>query len=129
MITDVIPLKTNHETAIRRAIIAIVYAYTTGTWFPQKQADGLRYWLDGSKLRVDQGVYFLKRKTIPLDRVTDITLSQGPLLRHFGLWSMTIQTAGRGSHGHPEATLIGLENPEEIREALLNARDAVGITG
>lgn len=105
-------------------VVAIIYAFTIGTWLPQKQAAALRYWLDGSTLRVDQGVYFLKRKAIPLDRVTDVMLAQGPLLRHFGLWVLNIQTAGAGGQAVAEAVLVGLETPEQIRDELLKARDA-----
>ena len=108
-------------------IFAIIYAFTIGTWLPKKQSEALRYWLEGSTLRVEQGVYYLKRKTIPLDRVTDIVLAQGPFKRYFGLWSLKIQTAGRG--GKAEAVLIGLENPEEIRNQILQARDAAKKTG
>src|SRR5262245_12345718 len=77
-------------------LLAMVYALVWGSTLPQKQAAALHFWLDGSTLRVDQGVYFLKRKAIPLDRITDLMLTQGPLLRHFGLWSLSVQTAGAG---------------------------------
>ncbi|HUG18676.1 MAG TPA: PH domain-containing protein [Planctomycetaceae bacterium] len=105
-------------------LFAILYAITIGKWLPQRQADALRYWLDGYTLRVDQGVYFLKRKAIPLDRVTDVILSQGPILRYCGLWTLNIQTAGAGGQVIPEAVLVGLENPETIRDEILKARDA-----
>ncbi len=94
-------------------------------WAPRltrQQADGLRYWLEGSTLRVDQGVYFLKRKSIPLDRVTDVILVQGPLMRHFGIWSIRVQTAGMGQ-GIPEATLYGLSDAPGVRDRLLAERD------
>ena len=109
-------------------VVAIIYAYTIGKWLPQKQADALRYWLDGSTLRVDQGVYFLKRKAIPLDRVTNVTLAQDPLLRYFDLWKLNIQTARAGGQSIAEAVLIGLENAEVIRDDLLKARDAARCT-
>jgi putative membrane protein len=104
-------------------VVAVLYAVTLGTWLPQRQATALRYWLDGSTLRADSGVYFLKRKAIPLDRVTDVVLSQGPLLRWCGLWSLQIQTAGMGGQSVAEVTLYGLERPEEVRDELLRARD------
>ncbi len=105
-------------------VVAIIYAFTIGRWLPQKQSAALRYWLDGSTLRVDQGVYFLKRKAIPLERVTDVMLAQGPFLRHFGLWALHIQTAGAGGQAVAEAVLVGLETPQETRDELLKARDA-----
>lgn len=103
-------------------IVAIVYAATWGRSLPRRQAEALRYWRDGATLRADSGVYFLKRKAIPLDRVTDVVLVQGPLLRWCGIWALHIQTAGMGS-GMPEAILYGLDRPEEVRAELLRIRD------
>ena len=103
-------------------ILAPLYAITLGPWLTRKQAEALRYRLDGSTLRIDQGVFFLKRKGIPLDRVTDVGLSQGPLMRHFGVWSLSIQTAGAGAQ-IAEGMLYGVEDPEAVRDQLLKARD------
>jgi len=104
-------------------IAALIYLLALGRWLPRKQADALRYWLDGSTVRIDQGVFFLKRKAIPLDRVTDVALVQGPLMRRLGIWSLHIQTAGVGNP-MAEGVLYGLADPEAIRDQLLAARDA-----
>ena len=109
-------------------LLAVIYAFTIGRWLPKKQADALRYWLDGSTLRVNSGVYFVKQKAIPLDRVTDVVLSQGPVMRWFGIWALQIQTAGTGQMA-PEATLWGLIDPEGVRDTLLKARDAAAAGG
>ncbi len=105
-------------------VLAVLYPMTLGAWLPRRQADELRYWLDGTTLRVNQGVFFLKRKAIPLDRVTDVILVQGPVQRWCGIWALHIQTAGTGGHAVAEAILYGLDNPEEIRDELIRTRDA-----
>lgn len=87
-----------------------------------RQVRALRYWLDGGTLRINQGFIFLQRKAIPLDRVTDIVLSQGPLARHYGVWNMKIQTAGTGQQ-MPEGTLVGVINAEAARDLILKRRD------
>ena len=75
-------------------------------------------------LRVDGGVFFLFRKSIPLERITDVNLVQGPLLRRFGIWAMRIQTAGSS---RCEAILYGVREPEKIRTLILSQRqDAHG---
>jgi len=109
-------------------VIAIIYALTFAHWLSRKQAGVLDYRLYETNLFVHQGVFFIKRKTIPLDRVTDIVLAQGPLLRHFGLWRLDIQTAGSGQQ-RAEAYLYGLEDPEQAKEIILNARDAISVNG
>ena len=103
-------------------VLAILHAFTLGPWLSRKQADALHYWLDGSTLRVDHGVFFLKRKAIPLDRVTDVVLAQGPLMKVWGVWELRVQTAGTGQ-SVPEATLYGITDPEAARDMLLAARD------
>jgi putative membrane protein len=105
---------------------ALVYAFTFGPWLSRKQAEVLVYQLYDSYLFVHQGVFFIKRKTIPLDRITDIVLNQGPLLRYFGLWRLDIQTAGSGQQ-KAEACLYGLTDPEQARTTILAARDAIAI--
>jgi putative membrane protein len=102
--------------------IAIIHAISLGPWLSGRQAEALRYWLDGSTLRVDQGVFILKRKAIPLDRVTDVVLVQGPVMRLCGIWGLQIQTAGTGQ-AVAEATLYGLTEPEKVRDHLLTERD------
>ena len=106
-------------------VVAIIYAFTFGVWLPQKQSQALQYWLDGATLRVDQGVFFLKRRAIPLDRVTDVMLVQGPLMRWCDIWALHIQTAGMSGQAGAEAILYGVDPPEEIRDELLKARDEV----
>ena len=108
-------------------IVAFVYALTFGPWLSRKQSEVLDYRLDESYLLVHQGVFFIKHKTIPLDRITDIILTQGPLLRYFGLWRLDVQTAGSGQQ-RAEACLYGLADPEQARKMILTARDVVAIS-
>ena len=107
-------------------IVALIYAITFGKWLSRKQTEVLEYRLHPTYLYVNQGVFFISQKTIPLDRITDIVLRQGPLLRYFGLWRLDIQTAGVGQQ-RAEARLYGLIDPPQIKEQILNARDAIAI--
>ena len=95
-------------------------------WLAGKQAGALSYHVEGRTLRVDGGVFFLQRKAIPLDRITDFALLQGPLMRIYGVWAMRVQTAGTGS-ATPEATLYAITNPEQVRDELLRRRDEAAV--
>ena len=86
------------------------------------EARRLRYWIDGTTLRVDQGLITLKRKSIPLDRITDVVLVQNIVMRAVGVWSLQIQTAGSAQQA-PEAELLGLVEPEEVRDLIMQFRD------
>jgi len=100
-------------------IVALVYWVAFGTWLPKRQAAALHFWLEDTTLHVDSGVYVLTRKAIPLDRVTDLVLIQGPVMRRCGIWALEVHTSGGGV----EATLLGLDKPAEVRDLLLRARD------
>ena len=91
-------------------------------WLCPQQANNLRYRLEGDTLRVDGGVFFLFRKSIPLERITDVALVQGPILRFFNIWALSIQTAGSP---HPEAALYGVREPEKVRELILARRKGI----
>jgi membrane protein YdbS with pleckstrin-like domain len=91
-------------------------------WLCPQQTNNLHYRLDSSTLRADGGVFFLARKSIPLERITDVALVQGPLMRFFNIWAMRIQTAGSAQC---EATLYGVREPEKVRELILSQRKSV----
>lgn len=106
--------------------LGVISALSLAWWTSKLWANALRYWLDGTTLRIDSGIFFLQRSAIPLDRVTDIKLVQGPLMSACGIWGLGIQTAGSGGE-QPEAILYGLENPEQVRDLLIATRDAAAI--
>jgi membrane protein YdbS with pleckstrin-like domain len=102
------------------ALAAIYFLFFR--WLFERQVREFNYRVEGKTLRVDWGVFFLKRKAIPLDRVTDFVLVQGPIMRMLGIWALRVQTAGTGTD-ISEATLIAIENPEKVRDELLRRRD------
>jgi putative membrane protein len=65
----------------------------------------------------------LKRKSIPLDRITDVVLVQGPFMRMARIWSLQIQTAGSNQQG-PKGALQGIVDAKVVRDNIMNARDA-----
>ena len=104
-------------------LLPLLFAlFIFGKWLTQQQASNLRYWLEGTMVRTDGGVFFLFRKSIPFERITDINLVQGPLMRHCGIWTMQIQTAGSIGCG---ATLYGVREPEKVRELILSKRKSI----
>jgi len=104
-------------------VLALLYVVFVGHRLSRRIVSALDYRLEGTTLCVDSGFIFLKRKRIPLDRITDVVLSQGPLARRCGIWVLHVQTAGSGQT-MPEATLFGLRDPETVRDLVLAARDA-----
>ena len=104
--------------------LLLVVLYLCGVaYFSVAWVKVLRYRLTDKALLVEKGIWFKSRKTIPLDKITDLELVQGPLLRVFGMWIIKIQTAGTASQT-PVAMLLGMIEPEQIREEILAAKTA-----
>ena len=86
------------------------------TWWPRKYVDILEYKISDGTLFVKQGVFFKNHKAIPLSKITDVALRQNPITSLFKIWMLQIQTAGSYM---PEAWLLSLENPENVRDTIL----------
>ena len=87
------------------------------------------YKVTDRSLRIRAGVWNVHEMTMTFANVQNITISQGPLERLFGISDVKVDTAGgggsSGSHGKAEglnlhvATFRGVDNPEEIRDLML----------
>lgn len=74
------------------------------------------------KLVVKRGIIFVVEKSIPLEKITDVALSQGPVMRFFGLSQLSFETAGQSADG-ALVSLIGISDAEAFREAILKQKD------
>ena len=79
----------------------------------------LRYELFSDDLRLESGVFWKKRKAIPLHKITNVNTLQGPFERRFGLGHLNVQTAGHGASTSPEGKLLGLENFDRIKDDVM----------
>jgi putative membrane protein len=79
------------------------------------------------KLVVKRGIFFVVEKSIPLEKITDVALSQGPVMRFFGLHQLSFETAGQ-SAGGALVSLIGVNDAEAFREAILKQKDSLADT-
>jgi len=74
------------------------------------------------KLIVKKGVLFKVEKSIPLEKITDVALRQGPLMRFFGIKTLSFETAGQSGEG-ALVSLTGIEDAEGFRELILQQKD------
>jgi len=82
-------------------------------------------------VRTRSGVWIHREITLSYDNVQNVSTSQGPLQRRFGIANVRIDTAGLASAGNQyessQATgvsLRGLSNAEEIKESIRMRCDA-----
>jgi len=77
-------------------------------------------------LVIKKGILNKVESTIPLEKITDLQLYQGPVMRHLGIKGFRVETAGQssGPGGHL-VNMIGIVDTDGFREAVLAQRDAI----
>lgn len=95
-----------------------------GMFFTQRYLSRMECLLTEKALKVKKGMLVRVEKTIPLEKITDMGMVQGPIMRHYGLHTLTVETAGQSGTGALVA-LTGIQDATGFREAVLTQRDAV----
>ncbi|MEM8783749.1 MAG: PH domain-containing protein [Planctomycetota bacterium] len=101
-----------------------------GAWFTGKHRASLSCELTDRSLKFGRGIWTRVEKTVPLEKITDLGLVQGPIMRRFGLHTLSIETAGQSSPtGGALLRLTGIEDTVAFREAVLEQRDRLALEG
>lgn len=79
-------------------------------------------------LEFGKGMLVRVEKTVPLDKITDLGLVHGPIMRYLGLQALSVETAGQSSQG-ALVRLVGIRDTEAFREAVLAQRDRMVAAG
>jgi membrane protein YdbS with pleckstrin-like domain len=84
------------------------------------------YVMNARSLRCRRGIWVIVEHTITFENVQNIHIRRGPLQYLFGISTIVIETAGASESGESsrfsggnKAILEGLENPDEIRELIM----------
>ncbi|WP_114393217.1 PH domain-containing protein [Oleisolibacter albus] len=84
----------------------------------------IRCRLTRRRLYFSYGILFQRERTIPLDKIQDLSLIRGPLLNALGLCTLRIETAGASATpGSSAADLVGLVGAKAFQERVLAQRD------
>ena len=107
-------------------IPVIPFWFFLGPIIHKKQYDALESELTARTLNIRKGVLVKTQKNIPLDKITDLAVSEGPVLRYLGLCSLRVETAGGGGGSQMgQAFLPGVVDALEFRDAVMKQRDLV----
>lgn len=93
-----------------------------GMYLTGRYLDRMGCELTTKALKVKKGIMVRVEKTIPLEKITDMALVQGPVMRHFGLYKLSVETAGQSGPGSL-VSLIGIVDAKDFRETVLKQRD------
>lgn len=106
-------------------IVLLPFFWLFGPYFFRRYFDRLSAELTTRALRFEKGVVFHVERTIPLDKIQDLTFKEGPLLKYFGLSILKVETAGGSAQGQADLTLIGILDAAQFRGRVLEQRDKV----
>lgn len=99
-------------------VLPIVYL------FLKRYYERLEVVLTRRDLKVRRGIWNVEEKSVPLEKITDLALYQGPLMRLFDIKGMRVETAGQSSQG-ALVSIVGIEDVDEFRDAVLDQRDRI----
>jgi len=98
-------------------------------WLPfgwlvhRKQYDHLACALTNRSINIRMGWLFKKQQNIPLDKLTDVSIHEGPILNALGVVKMTFETAGSTPF-----SLTGVKDGPKFRDIVLKQRDSLTIS-
>lgn len=78
------------------------------------------------QLVIDRGLINRTRRSIPAERIQDVSITQGPMARVFGLAEVRIETGG-GEADEGRLDSVSLSEAHRLREVLRSLRTGVGV--
>ena len=93
-----------------------------GLWGTRRYISNMSAGLTSKKLIVRRGILTRTENTVPLDKITDIALIQGPIMRLMGLHKLTVETAGQSGAG-ALISLVGIVDAPGFRAQILEQKE------
>lgn len=112
-------------TVIVVGIPLLPFWFIFGMMITGKYLEHMGCTLTEKTLIVRKGMFNRIEKTIPLEKITDLGLKQGPIMRALDLHALTVETAGSsgGTDGGALVSLIGIKDTIGFRNQVLAQRD------
>ncbi len=105
-------------------IVLLPIWWIIGQWVTQRYLDRMTCTLTERSLKVERGILVRREMTVPLDKITDVGLVEGPIMRFLDLQAVRIETAGQSTTG-AAVQLVGVRRARDFRDAVLTQRDLV----
>lgn len=107
-------------------ILALPFVVPIALWYYKRFFATLEVVLTSRELQVSRGVLNRQEKSIPLEKITDLAVIQGPIMRFMGIKGLQVETAGQsGGAGGALVRLIGVVDTDGFRDDALDQRDKV----
>lgn len=80
--------------------------------------ESMSYELRDDEINWKRGVWFRTTGIVPYNRITNLDVRQGPLMRALKISNLAMQTAGYSGQAVPEIQIEAIEHAEELRELI-----------
>jgi len=87
------------------------------------------YELRDDEMSWKRGVWFRRTGIVPYNRITNLDVIQGPVMRMLRIFTLSIQTAGYSGQAVPEIRIEGIEHADDLRELLRSLVRQSGMQG
>jgi len=98
-------------------VLALVLAIVFFVWV-KLYYTSMWYELRDDEMNWRRGVIFRTTGIVPYNRITNLDLRQGPVMRALGISTLSIQTAGYSGQAKPEIRIEAIQQAEELRELI-----------
>lgn len=97
-------------------LCCLVVVYGFFVYWVKLYYESMWYELHDDEMRWKRGVWFRTTGIVPYNRITNLDLKQGPVMRWLRISTLSIQTAGYSGQAVPEIRIEAIEHAEELRE-------------
>jgi putative membrane protein len=109
-------------------IVLLPIWWLVGFALTERYLRRMRCVLTERSLKLSKGVLVRQEKTVPLDKITDLALIEGPVMRLLDLQALKVETAGTSTPGS-FITMVGIVDARAFRDTVLDQRDRVSVSG
>lgn len=105
-------------------IVLLPFWLILGNYFTERYLQHMSCTLTEKSLKVTRGILVRQEQSVPLDKITDLALIEGPIMRYLNLQALKIETAGQSGAG-ALVQLVGIVEARQFRDMVLTQRDRV----
>jgi len=95
------------------AVLVVLFIIWTRLYY-----GSMWYELHDDEMRWKRGVIFRRTGIVPYNRITNIDIRQGPVMRALHISTLSIQTAGYSGKAQSEIRIEAIVQAEELRELI-----------
>ncbi|MDI6866396.1 PH domain-containing protein [Methanoculleus sp.] len=88
-------------------------------WWIPLYCESITYRLTPTEITWERGVWFRQTGIVPYNRITNVDIFQGPLMRFFSFSAVRVQTAGYSAQARAEIVLTGIADPKNLQETIM----------